>query len=67
MAIHNAKDNSFKLIFDEPELFVSFLRNHIPIDIFNDVTPADIEDITERFLPLFQDNKDSDTVKRVNL
>ena len=31
------------------------------------VDPADIEDITERFIPLFTDQKDSDVVKRVNL
>ena len=65
--IHKAKDASFKLIFDEPELFVEFLHNYIPIDILKEVTPADIEDMSERFLPLYQDSKDSDTVKRINL
>ena len=65
--IHKAKDNSLKLIFDEPELFVEFLRDYIPVDMLKQVQPADIEDITERFLPLFQDGKDSDTVKRINL
>ncbi|MCL2069491.1 MAG: hypothetical protein FWH19_00715, partial [Treponema sp.] len=29
--------------------------------------PEDIEDISERFLPLFQENRDADTVKRINL
>ena len=67
MPIHKTKDNSFKLIFDEPDLLVSFLKNCVPVDILKDITPNDIEDITERFLPLFQDNKDSDTVKRINL
>ena len=65
--IHKAKDNSLKLIFNEPELFVEFLRDYIPVDMLKDVKPSDIEDMTERFLPLFQDGKDSDTVKRVNL
>ena len=54
MTIHKAKDNCFKLIFDEPELFAEFLRDYVPIDILKDVTPDDIEDLTERFLPLFQ-------------
>jgi hypothetical protein len=67
VTIHKAKDNSFKVIFNEPELFVEFLRDFIKIDILNDVMPSDIEDITERFLPLFQDSKDSDTVKKINL
>lgn len=65
--IHKAKDNCYKIIFNEPELFVEFLRDYIPIDIFKSVEPADIEDVSERFLPLFQDSKDSDTVKRINL
>ena len=67
MAIHKAKDNSLKLILGEHELFVEFLRDFINIDILNDVKASDIEDITERFIPLFQDNKDSDTIKRINL
>jgi hypothetical protein len=31
------------------------------------VTPENIDDLSGRFLPLFQDNKDADTVKRINL
>ena len=64
---HKVKDNSFKLIMKEPELFVEFLRDFVPVDILKDIAPSDIEDITERFLPLFDENKDSDTVKRINL
>ena len=67
VALHKAKDNSFKLIFNEPELFIEFLKDFVPVDILKDVSPTDIEDITERFLPLFDENKDSDTVKRINL
>jgi len=67
MAIHNAADNSFKRIFGNHVLFLDFLRDFIRLDIFNQVKPEDIEDISERFLPLFQDNRDSDTVKRINL
>ena len=46
---------------------MEFLKDYIPVDILKDVTAVDIEDMTERFLPLFQDSKDSDTVKRINL
>jgi predicted transposase/invertase (TIGR01784 family) len=67
MPIHKARDNSFKLILGDHHLFVSFLRDFIHIDALKDVQPEDIEDISERFLPLFQDNRDSDTVKRINL
>ena len=66
-AIHKAKDNSVKLILGDHELFSEFLRDFVKIDILSDIDPADIEDVTERFLPLFNDQKDSDVVKRVNL
>ncbi|MDR3200117.1 MAG: Rpn family recombination-promoting nuclease/putative transposase, partial [Spirochaetales bacterium] len=67
MAIHKAKDNSFKIILGNHELFVEFLRDFIPISILKDIKPEDIEDMSERFLPLFQEGRDSDTVKRINL
>jgi len=65
--IHKARDNSLKLILDEPELFVQFLRDFVPIDILKDIDPSDIEDVTERFLSLVSEQKDGDTVKRINL
>jgi hypothetical protein len=67
MAIHKVRDNSFKLVLGDNELFSAFLRNFIPIEVLRNVRPEDIEDITERFLPLFQENRDSDTVKRITL
>jgi hypothetical protein len=67
MASHNARDNSFKLILGNHELFTAFLRNFVPVDLLHDVRPQDIEDVSGRFLPLFQDNRDSDTVMRINL
>jgi hypothetical protein len=67
MAIHNARDNSFKLILGNHQLFVEFLRDYLDIDLLKNVRPEDIEDMSERFLPLFQDNQDSDTIKRINL
>ena len=67
MVIRKAKDDSFKVVLKEPELFIEFLHDFIRLDIFKDITPADIEDITERYVPLFQDSKESDTVKKINL
>ena len=37
------------------------------IHIFRDVQPEDIEDISERFLPMWQEGRDSDSVKKVRL
>ena len=65
--VHKIKDNVYKKVFGEPEMIVDFLKDYIPIDIVKNVKPEDIEDITERFLPLFSDNKDSDTVKKIKL
>ena len=67
MAIHNAADNSFKLIFDDHRLFADFLRDFIHVDILKDVEPEDIEDMRERFVLLFQEQRDADTVKRISL
>jgi hypothetical protein len=67
MSIKNPKDNSFKVIFDNNELFVQFLRRFVPLDILKGVHPEDIIDLNERHLPLFQENRDSDTIKQINL
>ncbi|MCL1882736.1 MAG: Rpn family recombination-promoting nuclease/putative transposase [Defluviitaleaceae bacterium] len=65
--IHKVKDNSVKVILAEPELFAEFLRDFIPIDILRDVAPSDIEDMTERLISLVSEQKDGDTIKRINL
>ena len=65
--IHKAQDNSVKMILGEPELLVEFLQKFIPIDILKDITPDDIEDVTDRFVSLIAEQKDGDTVKRINL
>jgi len=65
--IRKAKDTSLKLILDEPELFVEFLRDFVPIDMLKNISPADVEDVSERLLPLQMEQKDLDTIKRVNL
>jgi len=65
--LRNAKDNSVKIILDEPELFAEFLRNFIPIDILKNVSPSNIEDISERLISLVSEQKDGDTIKRVSL
>lgn len=63
----NAKDNGAKLVFDDPVLCSQFLRGYIDIDLLKDVQPEDIEDISERFLPMWQESRDSDSVKKIHL
>jgi predicted transposase/invertase (TIGR01784 family) len=67
MAIYHAKDNCFKLIFGENRLFVEFLQDYVPIELLKDVQPEDIQDVENNFIPLFQDSRESDVVKRINL
>jgi len=55
------------MILGEPELFVEFLQGFIPVDIFKNISPSDIEDVTDRFVSLLSEQKDGDTVKRINL
>jgi len=65
--IHKARDNSIKLILSEPELFAEFLRCFTSLEIFKDVAPSDIEDVPERLISLVSEQKDGDTIKRINL
>jgi hypothetical protein len=67
MPIKKPKDNSFKVIFDNNELFVQFLHRFVRLDILEDIRPEDIVDLNKRHLPLFQENRDSDTIKQINL
>ena len=48
------KDNGAKLIFDDPILCAQFLRGYVNIELLKNVEPEDIEDISERFLPMWQ-------------
>jgi len=61
------KDDGFKIILGDHELFIQFLRDFVNIDILNEVGPNDIEDISERFPTMGIDSKESDIVKRIKL
>ena len=61
------KDSGAKLIFDNHILCAQFLRGYTDLDILKNVQPEDIEDILERFLWMWQENRDSDSVKKIRL
>lgn len=61
------KDSSAKLIFDDHVLCAQFLRDYVDVGLLKDVRPEDIEDISERFLWLWQENRESDSVKKIHL
>lgn len=65
--IKDIKDNSYKKIFENPELFCQFLKSFSNVEILQDIEPKDISDCTDRFTPLFFEEKDADTVKVVEV
>lgn len=61
------KDSSSKIIFDDPILCAQFLRGYVDIPILKDVQPEDIEDVSERYVHMFVEERNSDVVKRVHM
>ena len=61
------RDNGAKLMFGNPTLCAQFLRGYIDIDVLKNVQETDIENVTERFLPMFINEKDADIVNRIHL
>ena len=60
-------DSSSKLIFGNAELCSQFLRNYMDMPILKNVKAEDIEDVSERYIPMFTEERNSDTVKRIKL
>lgn len=60
-------DSSSKLIFGDNILCSQFLRDFADVEILKNIQPEDIEDVSERYVPLYSTERDSDTVKKVNI
>lgn len=60
-------DSGSKLIFGNAELCSQFLRNYMDMPILKNVRAEDIEDVTNRYIPMFTEERYSDTVKRVKI
>lgn len=67
--IRNSKvhDSSSKLIFGNAELCSQFLRNYMDMPILCNIRAEDIEDVSERYIPMFTEERNSDTVKRIKI
>ncbi len=59
------RDSSGKIIFEDPILCSQFLRGYAGIPMLKDVHPEDIEDVTERYVHLFSEERNSDIVKKI--
>ena len=62
-----ASDSGAKLIFGNAALCAQLLRDYSDIDILKDVKAEDIVDVTERFIPMFTEERNADVVKEVHL
>ncbi|MDE6977694.1 MAG: Rpn family recombination-promoting nuclease/putative transposase [Lachnospiraceae bacterium] len=60
-------DSSSKLIFADNILSAQFFRDYADIEILKNVSPEDVEDVSSRYVPLFSTERESDTVKRVDI
>ncbi len=61
------KDNAGRVIFENANLCSQFLKEYSGMEIFKEVEPEDIEDMTERFLPMISEERQSDVIKKVKL
>ena len=61
------RDSSSKVIFDDHTLCSQFLRDYVNLPYMKDVRPEDIEDVSEQYVALFAEERNSDRVKRVHV
>lgn len=61
------KDSSSKMIFSDPVLCAQFLRGYVDVPMLKEVQPEDIENVTERYIHMFVEERDSDIVNRVHV
>ena len=61
------RDNSSKLIFGDNILCAQFLRDYADMDLLRNIRPEDIEDVSERYVPLHSTERESDAVKKVDI
>ena len=62
-----AADSGGKIVFGNAFLCSQLLREYSNLEMLKDVRPEDIEDMTDRFIPMFTDERDADVVKKVHL
>lgn len=60
-------DSSSKIIFENNILCSQFLRDYINLPYLRDIQPEDIEDVSDRYVPLFAEERNADRVKKVSI
>ena len=59
------RDINSKTVLGNPVLYAQFLRDNINIPCLKHIQPEDIEDVTERYVHLFTEERNSDVVKKI--
>ena len=57
------RDSSSKIIFDDSILCAQFMKDYVDGLKNVEIYPENIEDVSERFVPLIAEERNSDTVK----
>ena len=67
--IGNSKtaDSGGKIIFENAVLCSQLLNGYVDMAELKNIRPEDIEDVTERYIPMFTEQRDADVVKKVRL
>ncbi|PNV60729.1 hypothetical protein C0033_17280 [Clostridium sp. chh4-2] len=65
--IREIHDQGAKAVFEDPILCAEFLRDYVNLDILKNITPEQITNISERFVSLWDEERNSDTVNKIEL
>lgn len=59
------RDGNGKIIFENAIFCAQFLNDYMELPFQNEIKPEDIEDVTERYTPLFTSEREADVVKKI--
>ncbi len=67
--IRNSKvrDSSAKRVFGNAMLCAQFIRDYVKLPYMADVREEDIEDVSWQFVPLFEEERNADRVKKIRI
>ena len=63
----HARNANSRMIFGNPVLACQFLKEYTDLPIFSEITPEDIEDVSERYRAFLGVEFEGDTVKKVKV
>ena len=61
------RDSSAKWIFGDPILCAQFLDGYVDIPMLKNVSPEDIEDVSNKYVHMFTEERNLDVVKRIHV